>query len=53
MNLVGSTDPAAMSRTSRTLAAVPHLPQDATVVDLGSGLGSQACRSRSRAATCA
>jgi 16S rRNA (guanine527-N7)-methyltransferase len=40
MNLVGSTDPAAMSRhVEDSLAAVPHLPEGASVVDLGSGAG--------------
>jgi 16S rRNA (guanine527-N7)-methyltransferase len=40
MNLVGSTDPAAMSRhVEDSLAAAPHLPANAAVVDLGSGAG--------------
>jgi 16S rRNA (guanine527-N7)-methyltransferase len=40
MNLVGSTDPAAMARhVEDALAAVPHLPPNASVVDLGSGAG--------------
>jgi 16S rRNA (guanine527-N7)-methyltransferase len=40
MNLVGSTDPAAMARhVQDALAAVPHLPANASVVDLGSGAG--------------
>ncbi len=40
MNLVGSTDPVAMSRhVQDALAAVPHLPTSASVVDLGSGAG--------------
>jgi 16S rRNA (guanine527-N7)-methyltransferase len=40
MNLVGSTDSVAMSRhVDDALAAVPHLPQGLSVVDLGSGAG--------------
>ena len=40
MNLVGSTDPAAMARhVEDSLAAVPHLGAGARVVDLGSGAG--------------
>ena len=40
MNLVGSTNPTAMSRhVEDSLAAVPHLPKGARVVDLGSGAG--------------
>ncbi len=40
MNLVGSTDPTAMARhVEDALAAVPHLPDGASVVDLGSGAG--------------
>jgi len=40
MNLVGSTDPAAVLRhVEDSLAAVRHLPQSASVVDLGSGAG--------------
>ncbi len=40
MNLVGSTDLAAMSRhVDDALAAVPHLPERLSVVDLGSGAG--------------
>lgn len=40
MNLVGSTDPAAMARhVEDALAAAPHLPAGAAVVDLGSGAG--------------
>jgi 16S rRNA (guanine527-N7)-methyltransferase len=40
MNLVGSTDPAAMARhVQDALAAVPHLPANTSVVDLGSGAG--------------
>jgi 16S rRNA (guanine527-N7)-methyltransferase len=40
MNLVGSTEPAAISRhVADALEAVPHLPQGISVVDLGSGAG--------------
>ena len=40
MNLVGSTDSVAMSRhVDDALAAVPHLSQGLSVVDLGSGAG--------------
>jgi 16S rRNA (guanine527-N7)-methyltransferase len=40
MNLVGSTDPAATARhVEDALAAAPHLPGGASVVDLGSGAG--------------
>lgn len=40
MNLVGSTDPAATSRhVDDSLAAVPHLAQGISAVDLGSGAG--------------
>ena len=40
MNLVGSTDPAAIARhVSDALAAVPYLEQGLSVVDLGSGAG--------------
>jgi len=40
MNLVGSTDAAAMARhVEDALAAAPHLPPGAAVVDLGSGAG--------------
>jgi len=40
MNLVGSTEPAAMARHAEdALAAAPHLPSGAAVVDLGSGAG--------------
>ena len=40
MNLVGSTDPAAISRhLEDALAAVPRIPQSISVVDLGSGAG--------------
>lgn len=40
MNLVGSTDPDAISRhVDDALAAVPQLPQGLSVVDLGSGAG--------------
>jgi len=40
MNLVGSTAPAAIARhVEDALAAAPHLPEGACVVDLGSGAG--------------
>ncbi len=40
MNLVGSTEPAAIARhIEDSLAAAEHLPQGAAVVDLGSGAG--------------
>ena len=40
MNLVGSTDPAALARhVEDALAAVPHLAPGSAVVDLGSGAG--------------
>jgi 16S rRNA (guanine527-N7)-methyltransferase len=40
MNLVGSTDASAMARhVEDALAAAPHLPAGASVVDLGSGAG--------------
>jgi 16S rRNA (guanine527-N7)-methyltransferase len=40
MNLVGSTEPAALARHfSDSLAGAAHLPQAARVVDLGSGAG--------------
>jgi 16S rRNA (guanine527-N7)-methyltransferase len=40
VNLVGSTDRAALTRhVEDSLAAVPHLPDGARVVDLGSGAG--------------
>jgi 16S rRNA (guanine527-N7)-methyltransferase len=40
MNLVGSTDPAALERHfADSLAAAVHLPMSARVVDLGSGAG--------------
>jgi 16S rRNA (guanine527-N7)-methyltransferase len=40
MNLVGSTEPAAMARhVEDALAAVPHLAAGASIVDLGSGAG--------------
>ena len=40
MNLVGSTDPAAIARhVDDALAAVPYLEQGLAVVDLGSGAG--------------
>jgi 16S rRNA (guanine527-N7)-methyltransferase len=40
MNLVGSTDPVAISRhIADSIEAAPHLPDRASVVDLGSGAG--------------
>jgi 16S rRNA (guanine527-N7)-methyltransferase len=40
MNLVGSTNPDAIRRhIEDSLAAAPHLPRNASVVDLGSGAG--------------
>lgn len=40
MNLVGSTEPGALARhVADSLAAAPHLPGGARVVDLGSGAG--------------
>jgi 16S rRNA (guanine527-N7)-methyltransferase len=40
MNLVGSTDPAAIARhVEDALAAAPHLARGASLVDLGSGAG--------------
>jgi 16S rRNA (guanine527-N7)-methyltransferase len=40
MNLVGSTDPAAIARhIADSLAAAEHLPEACSVVDLGSGAG--------------